>query len=111
MVLTHWRLARLPQPQPAAPGIPGISVQRHFNKPFYFCINFFLDQNKGFSIKLETISPRRHMYKEKFLDHTNSEEAGIRVFAQTGLSGERIVKAVLQGGGEGVFLPPANQKA
>ena len=51
------------------------------------------------------------MYKEKFLDHTNSEEAGIRVFAQTGLSGERIVKAVLQGGGEGVFLPPANQKA
>ena len=51
------------------------------------------------------------MYKEKFLDHTNSEEAGIRVFAQTGLSGERIVKAELQGGGEGVFLPPANQKA
>ena len=38
------------------------------------------------------------MYEEKFLDHTNSEEAGIRVFAQTGLSGERIVKAVLQGG-------------
>ena len=40
------------------------------------------------------------MYFNKFLDHTNSEEAGIRVFAQTGLSGERIVKAVLQGGEE-----------
>ena len=38
------------------------------------------------------------MDKQKFLNHTNSEEAGTRVFAQTGLSGERIVKAVLQGG-------------